>query len=218
MDANILFSASIGPGKGPESHQERDGRGKSTICVSGWISRRVVSFPVRSASNSCSVHDTVEKRWRHLDFWQHSTELIARVPRVQCAEHGVLQSPAPWARPGSGFTLMMEAMILLLCQQMTVAAAAGHLGENDTRLWRVLEHYVMEAQAAEDSSKLNRLMVDETSSRRGHRYVTVALDADSHEKLLDGRRTQGKATRLPVGCSSDGGSRSQTRSRSPMCR
>ena len=62
----------------------------------------------------CPVHDTVEKKWRHLDFWQHRTELIARVPRIHFQEHGILQAAVPWARPGSGFTLMMEAMILPL--------------------------------------------------------------------------------------------------------
>ena len=30
----------------------------------------------------CAVHDTVEKTWRHLDFFQDQTELVARVPRV----------------------------------------------------------------------------------------------------------------------------------------
>lgn len=39
---------------------------------------------------------------------------------MKCEEHGVLQAQVPWARPGSGFTLMMEAIILLLCQEMTV--------------------------------------------------------------------------------------------------
>lgn len=83
------------------------------------------------------MHDTVEKKWRHLNFWQHETTLIARVPRTDCPDHGVRQTTVPWARMGSGFTLMMEAMILLLCQQMPVSAAARHLGETDKRIWRV---------------------------------------------------------------------------------
>ena len=52
---------------------------------------------------------------------------------------------------------MMEAMILLLGQQMSVSATARHLGESDKRLWRVLEHYVMEAHAAKDWSQVRRL-------------------------------------------------------------
>lgn len=141
------------------------------------------------------MHDTVERKWRHLDFWQHRTELSARVPRTECEEHGVLQVETPWARPGSGFTLMMEAMILLLCQQGSVSAAARHLGERDKRLWRVLDHYVMEAHAARDWSGVRRIMVDETSARKGQRYVTVVLDADSHDLLLmvEGRSAQAVA-------------------------
>jgi transposase len=35
-------------------------------------------------------------------------------------------------------------------------------------------------------------MIDETSARRGHRYVTVVLDAESHDLLLmvEGRSAQ----------------------------
>lgn len=141
------------------------------------------------------MHDTVEKKWRHLDFWQHRTELTARVPRVECGEHGVLQIRVPWARGGSGFTLMMEAMVMLLAQQMSVSAAARHLGETDKRLWRVIDHYVMEAHAARDWSAVRRILVDETSARRGHRYVTVVLDADTSELLLmvEGRQAQSLA-------------------------
>ncbi|MGH3908729.1 MAG: transposase family protein, partial [Pseudonocardiaceae bacterium] len=36
----------------------------------------------------CPVHDTVDKTWRHLDFFQHTAFLHARVPRVRCPEHG----------------------------------------------------------------------------------------------------------------------------------
>ena len=74
------------------------------------------------------VHDTVDKKWRHLDFGQHRTELIARVPRTSCEGHGSLRAAVPWARPGSGLPPMMEAMVLLLDQQMSVSAAARHFG------------------------------------------------------------------------------------------
>ena len=130
------------------------------------------------------MHDTVEKRWRHLDFWQHRTELVARVPRVECSEHGVLLTTVPWARPGSGFTLMMEAVVLLLCQQMPVAAAADYLGETDQRLWRVLAHYVGKAHAAKNWSAVRRVMIDETSTKKGHHYATNFMDADSRELLF----------------------------------
>ena len=183
MDANVLFSKALGLGSGWKVvKSEMDVGGRE---LKLWLDFEPGSlFACPQCGEFCPVHDTVEKKWRHLDFWQHRTELNARVPRTNCQEHGVLQAAVPWARAGSGFTLMMEAMILLLGQQMSVSAAARHLGESDKRLWRVLEHYVMEAHGAKDWSHVRRIMIDETSARKGHRYVTVVLDAQSHDLLL----------------------------------
>jgi transposase len=95
----------------------------------------------------------------------------------------VVQVAVPWARPGSGFTLMFEAWALLLCGQMPVQEAGRLLGETDTRLWRVVTHYVEAAQRRRDWSQVRRLLIDETSARRGHRYVTSVVDADTRELL-----------------------------------
>ena len=132
----------------------------------------------------CPVHDTVEKTWRHLDFFQYQTELVARVPRVTTPEGSVVQVEVPWARPGSGFTLLFEAWAMLLCAEMPVQEAGRLLGEEDTRLWRLVAHYVEAAQARRDWSQVRRLLIDETSARRGHRYVTNVVDADTRELLF----------------------------------
>lgn len=130
----------------------------------------------------CAVHDTVERTWRHMDFFQHKAFLHARVPRVRCAEHGVLTVPVPWAREGSGFTLLFEALVCSLAPHMPISRLAAQLREHDTRIWRVLRHYVERARAREDHSDVTVVGVDETSSRRGHNYVSVFMD------LTPGRR------------------------------
>jgi len=53
----------------------------------------------------CSGHDTSEKIWRHLNFFQNKIYLHCRVPRVNCESCGVHQVRVPWAREQSGFTL-----------------------------------------------------------------------------------------------------------------
>ena len=126
----------------------------------------------------CAVHDTDTKTWRHLDFFEHQAFLIARVPRVRCIEHGVRQVSVPWARPGSGFTLLFEALVMALAKQMPVAAIGELVGEHDTRLWRIVHFYVEQARARQDLSGLKRLGVDETSFRRGQDYVTLFADVD----------------------------------------
>ena len=111
-------------------------------------------------------------------------ELVAKVPRTWCRKDGVHQVQVPWAREGSGFTLLMEALMMLLSAEMPVDAMAGLLDEHDTRLWRVLMHYVEQAHAKKDWSGVRQIAVDETSARRGHRYVTNVLNAENSSLLL----------------------------------
>lgn len=191
MDANKLFGMALGLDNGWKVVKSEMDVGCRELKI--WLDFTTgLRFPCPQCGRFCTVHDTVEKRWRHMDFWQHRTELIARVPRSRCEEHGVLMTEVAWARSGSGFTLMMEAVIVLLCQQMSVSAAAQYLGEHDTKLWRILEHYVMEAHAARDWKLVRRILVDETSARRGHRYVTSVVDAESRELLFvtEGRESE----------------------------
>jgi transposase len=134
-------------------------------------------------SEGLKVHDTALKTWRHLDFFQHQAYLTARVPRVRCPEHGVRQVELPWARERSGFTLLFEALVMALVKQMPVAAVGELIGESDMRIWRIVHHYVDEAVEAQDLSGLERAGIDETSARRGHKYVSVFADLDERRAV-----------------------------------
>lgn len=46
------------------------------------------------------------------------------MPRVECSEHGVLQVHVPWAEPGSGFTALMEALIIDWLKEASIQAVA----------------------------------------------------------------------------------------------
>jgi transposase len=127
-------------------------------------------------SDDCPVHDLTEKEWRHLNFFEHEAYLHAKVPRVRCVKHGVRLIQVPWARAGSGFTLLFEALAMVLMREMPVKAAARIVGEHDTRLWRVLMHHVDTARSHEDFSDVHQVGVDETSHRRGHNFVSVFAD------------------------------------------
>jgi transposase len=130
----------------------------------------------RCGREGCAVHDTKDDTWRHLDFFQHRTHLHARTPRVTCPDCGVLKVATPWARAGSGFTLLFEAYLLALAKAMPIANAAERLGEHDTRLWRIVEHYVWRAVEALDLREVRRIAADETSARRGHDYISLFID------------------------------------------
>lgn len=135
-------------------------------------------------------YDTRDDVWRHMNFFQYETYLHARVPRVKCPGGcGVKQVDVAWARPNSGFTQLFEAYLMTLLREMPVAKVAEIVGEHDTRLWRVLNHYVGHARAREDYCEVQKVGVDETSSRRGHRYITIFADMEKSKVIF---ATEGK--------------------------
>lgn len=136
------------------------------------------------AHADCPVHDTQMQTWRHLDFFQHQAFLHARTPRITCPDCGVRQIAVPWARPGSGFTLLFEALAMTLMTAMPVAAAARLMGEHDTRMWRVLHYWVEAARARADYADVCRVAIDETAARRGHDYVSLFVDIDQRRVLF----------------------------------
>ncbi|WP_164081041.1 ISL3 family transposase [Stenotrophomonas maltophilia] len=131
------------------------------------------------------IHDRIKRRWQHLHFFQFRAFIHAPLPRVACAACGKTgQVQPPWARPGSGFSLVIEAFVIALCQAMPVAHVARLVGGSDDRVWRLLRHHIDQARAREDYSTVKRVGVDETSSRRGQRYITLFHDADAARLLF----------------------------------
>ncbi len=70
------------------------------------------------------VHDTQIKRLRHPNFFQHECYLEVRVPRVRLPDGSVRPVEPEWVGQLDGFTLLFEALVLLLAQQMPFAAGA----------------------------------------------------------------------------------------------
>lgn len=148
--------------------------------------QRGATFPCPVCGSPAPAYDTTEKTWRHLNFFQYEAYLTARVPRVKCpnADCGIKQVAVPWARAGSGFTLLFEALVMALVREMPVKATAALLGEHDTRIWRVVDHYVQRAREKADYSEVTRVGIDETSARRGQDYISLFFDLDQRRLLF----------------------------------
>ena len=131
------------------------------------------------------VHDRLGRQWRHLDFFQFEAWLHAEVPRVACSACGqTSQIDVPWAREGSGFTALFEALALSLCQEPPVRQAASLLRCSDKQLWRRIEHHVSAARALDDMSQVSVVGIDETSLRKGQSYITVVHDLQAKRLLF----------------------------------
>ena len=146
---------------------------------------RGAKFPCPSCGTElCDVHDTIEKEWRHLDFFQYPSYIHARVPRIECDQCGVIMIDVPWSRKMSAFTFLFDHMVVLLAQSMQISKVAEWVNEHDTRIWRIVKHYVKKAFKQEDYSNVTAVCVDETSERKGHNYITIFADKKTGKVLF----------------------------------
>lgn len=193
MDQTSLFTAALGLQKPWEvTKVEFDAeRGRIDFEV-GFRPGSRFACPACGAQAQ-PVHDTLERTWRHLNFFQYQAYIHARVPRVRCRACGKTQQvPVSWARPKSGFTQLMEALIVALCRAMPVRQVASLLQVGDMRIWRTLDHYVGQARAREDFSGVSAVGVDETAARRGQDYISLFFDLKQRRVLFgtEGRKAE----------------------------
>ena len=140
-------------------------------------------FAVPGIEGAHPAHDSVTKRLRHLNFFQHECYLEVRMPRVRLPDGGVRLVEPDWVGKLAGFTLLFEALILTLCREMPFAAVARLVNLSWHRVAAICERYVDLALGEADFSEVRRLAVDETSRAKGHDYITLFADADERKVL-----------------------------------
>lgn len=134
---------------------------------------------------SCPVYDKHSSRpttWRGLDWGGIMVEVEYQTHRIICLEHGVYAAEVPWAYPGSRFTKDFD---------LTVAWFASYLPRSTTSYfmrveWETVGRCVNRALhdlEPERSRRLDGLVhigIDETSYKKGHKYITVIVNHDTN--------------------------------------
>ena len=80
------------------------------------------------------MHDTGLKTYRHPNFFQHECHLQVRTPRVRLRDGSVRLVEPEFAGRLSGFTLLSEALVLMLAQQISFTGVARVVGESVHRV------------------------------------------------------------------------------------
>lgn len=159
--------------------------------------------PACGAANQ-KRHDHRQRSWRHLDFFQFEAHIHCELPRIACSAcQGITQLPVPWAREGSRFTLMFEALALTLAREMPVSACARILRCSDNALWRQIDAHVTLARTKESYADIKIIGIDETSCAKGHSYITLVHDLAKGKLVYatpgkDASTVQGFAQDLPT--------------------
>jgi transposase len=165
--------------------------------VSIWVEHEAgAQFACPECGSSCSVYDHAEQRtWRHLDTCQLQTLLHARVPRVNCAEHGVRQARVPWAEPKSRFTLLFERFAIDVMLETDGTGAAKILGLSWDEVQHLKERAVARGRARKPHVVAKRIGLDEKAIAKGQKYLTLTCDLErgTVEHLADGRTQESAA-------------------------
>jgi transposase len=118
------------------------------------------------------------RRWRSLDLGTVKVYIEAFAPRVECPEHGVLVAQVPWAKHDSDYTHDFETAVTWLTLHTTAQDVAEffrigwHTVGSIAR--RVQKH--LESTAPSRFDNLEQIGIDETSYKKGHKYMTVVVN------------------------------------------
>lgn len=179
MESSAIFTQALGlstPWQISEVKFSGSGEDPNIKILEIWISHsQGAKFSYQG--QSYSVYDHQPRKWRHLNFFEHTCYIYCEVPRIQTSDGHTLLVEVPWSRPGSSFTLLFEAYSLLLVESgMSYSAAGKLLGLESRCVSRMLNHYVEKALDQTPLEPIAQIGLDETSVQKGHKYVTVLSD------------------------------------------
>ena len=144
------------------------------------------TFPFEHNGNisEYKAYDTVEKEWRHLNFFEHECYLQARVPRIKTPDNKTHLIMPYWSGLQNGFTLLFEAFILQLSKGMPVHQVCQLVNISDHKVWSILDKYTEQTRALNDYSQVTKVGMDETSIAKGHDYVTLFVDLERKKTIF----------------------------------
>ena len=119
--------------------------------------------------------------WRALDMGSTKVYLRADTQRVECRKHGVHTQKVSWARQGSRFTYNFEEIVAWLTLHLPRTAVAEYMRISWNTVGPILTRIEKELSAKSENKfdNLVRIGIDETSFKKGHKYITVVVNHDT---------------------------------------
>ena len=134
-------------------------------------------WPCPHCGNPCGVHEYETRTYQTVPFLGYQTFIRAQIPKLRCLIcEAYPQAEIGWARPNVSYTVEFEKAVLAEIDDRPIISTAMHLDTSDHMVYDIVKYRVNEALRRMDLSNVTRLYIDETSFKKGHRYVTVICD------------------------------------------
>lgn len=159
---------------------------RQAILVKGHVDKR---FARRCphCGKICPGYDTSStlKRIRSLDFGTVMVFIEYPSERVQCPEHGVVTAQVPFARHKARHTRDFEDMVAAKSKESSFSAVAREMGISWHSVETIVGNVAKDVLPAENVrfNNLKSIGIDETSYKKGHKYITVVVDHATSEVI-----------------------------------
>ena len=120
--------------------------------------------------------------WRGLDWGATLVEIEGWTHRVKCPEHDVVTAYTPWAYPRSGFTRNFDLTVGWLAIYLPRSTVSEYMRIDWETVGSCISRTLHEIEP-ERSRRLDNLVnigIDETSYKKGHKYITVIVNHDTN--------------------------------------
>ena len=134
------------------------------------------------------------RRFRTVPIGGKAVYLELDVPRVECRRCGaVRQVKIGFAEPRVSYTRAFERYALELSSYMTIKDVARHLGISWDVIKEIQKRYLKRRFGKPKLKHLKQIAIDEISTAKGHRYVTIVMDLESGAVVYVGEGKGGDA-------------------------
>ena len=143
----------------------------------------------------CPGYDLADRkrRWRSLDFGSLRVYIEANAPRIKCPKHGVLVAKVPWARHKADYTYDFESSVTWLALHATAQDVSEYFRIKWHTVGKIAKRVQDDIEKSEPSrfDNLEAIGIDETSYKKGHKYMTVVVDHNT-SRLIWAKKGFGK--------------------------
>lgn len=132
-----------------------------------------------------NIHSYKSRLWEHLNLFEFRCFIHGEVPIYQDKENEKLhQLEVDFSRKHSRFTLLYEQKVMELMKLHHCFKKVGkQLKLYPQRVESIYHFYTQHLNENLPVKHCERIGYDETSSRKGHDYISVFVDMDTHEIL-----------------------------------
>jgi transposase len=144
------------------------------------------------------IHSHKDRSWEHLNLFEYRCFLHGKLPMYEDkTTKAYKQLEVNFSREHSRFTILYELRVMELMQiHHCFTKVAEQLKINTQRVEKIYHDYTTHLNQNNSLINSKKIGFDETSTKKGHNYITTFVDMETHEILAIEDGKSGEAVEL----------------------